>query len=88
MNENPSASLLPSQFEVLARIGQLLARSLDAPQSLREVLRTLGPIWSSGSLVQGLPGGDVWPHRWAGAACGDGGDDQQEDGAFRHERWQ
>jgi hypothetical protein len=25
--------------------------------------------------VQGLPGGDVWPHRWAGDATGDGGHD-------------
>ncbi|HRD99234.1 MAG TPA: DUF1688 family protein, partial [Rubrivivax sp.] len=25
----------------------------------------------SGSKVQGLPAGDVWPHRWAGAAVGD-----------------
>lgn len=51
MNENPSASLLPFQFEVLARIGQLLARSLDAPQSLREVLRTLE---ISGHLSRGM----------------------------------
>jgi hypothetical protein len=34
------------------------------------VLRTLSPIWPSGSRVQGLPAGDVWPHRWAGAAVG------------------
>jgi hypothetical protein len=41
MNETFSTSLLPSQFEVLARVGQLLARALDASQGLREVLRTL-----------------------------------------------
>ncbi|MBN8456046.1 hypothetical protein [Accumulibacter sp.] len=40
MNDR-SASLLQSQFAVLARVGQLLARALDAPQTLREVLRTL-----------------------------------------------
>lgn len=41
MNETISASLLPSQFEVLSRVGQLLASVLDASQGLREVLRTL-----------------------------------------------
>ena len=24
--------------------------------------------------MQGLPAGDVWPHAWAGAACGAGAD--------------
>jgi hypothetical protein len=42
---------------------------------LGEVLRTLGPIWTSGRNVQGLMAGDVWPHRWAGSAVAGGGDD-------------
>ncbi|HAY29850.1 MAG TPA: nif-specific transcriptional activator NifA, partial [Candidatus Accumulibacter sp.] len=50
MNDH-SASLLQSQFAILARVGQLLARSLDAPQTLREVLRTLE---ISGHLSRGL----------------------------------
>ncbi len=43
-----------------------------AAEVLGVVLRVLGPIWTSGSRVQGLPGGDVWPHRWAGAGAGSG----------------
>lgn len=50
MNDH-SASLLESQFVILARVGQLLARALDAPQTLREVLRTLE---ISGHLSRGL----------------------------------
>ncbi len=40
---------------------------------MAEVLRALGPIWASGSTVMGVPAGDVWPHRWAGASDGRGG---------------
>jgi hypothetical protein len=49
-----------------------------ATDVLGEVLRTLGPIWTSGRNVQGLPAGDVWPHRWAGAAIGGLGDGGQD----------
>ncbi|MCY7315483.1 MAG: URC4/urg3 family protein [Rubrivivax sp.] len=48
-------------------------RQVSASDLLAEVLRCLAPIWPSGSKVQGLPAGDVWPHRWAGAAVGGGG---------------
>ena len=48
---------------------------VSARDVLGQVLRVLGPIWTSGSRVQGLPAGDVWPHRWAGDATGDGGRD-------------
>ena len=41
-----------------------------ATDVLGELLRCLSPIWPSGSKVQSLPAGDVWPHRWAGAAVG------------------
>ncbi len=47
--------------------------SVSATEVLGEVLRTLSPIWPSGSKVQGLPAGDVWPHRWAGAGVGSAG---------------
>ena len=47
---------------------------VTATAVLGEVLRLLGPIWTSGSRVQGLLGGDVWPHRWAGAVTGSGVD--------------
>ncbi|MFT3818348.1 MAG: URC4/urg3 family protein [Rubrivivax sp.] len=46
--------------------------SVGADEILRYVLQALGPIWTSGSLVMGVRAGDVWPHRWAGAATGDG----------------
>ena len=49
--------------------------TVSAAEILGEVLRTLGPIWTSGRSVQGLLAGDVWPHRWAGSATGNGGDD-------------
>ncbi len=48
---------------------------VSAAMVLGEVLRIFAPIWTSGSRVQGLPAGDVWAHRWAGAATGDGGQD-------------
>ena len=44
-----------------------------AADILAEVLRALGPIWTGGSSVMGVPAGDVWPHRWAGADDGHGG---------------
>ena len=47
---------------------------LSATELLGAVLRLLSPIFTSGSRVQGLPAGDVWPHRWAGAATGSGND--------------
>jgi hypothetical protein len=37
---------------------------------LGTLLSDYAPIWRSGSRVLGLPAGDVWPHPWAGAACG------------------
>ncbi len=64
---------LPSRpgllFDRLA--GHATAGSLDAGALFAEVLRLLGGVWRGGQ-VQGLPAGDVWPHRWAGAANGQG----------------
>ena len=65
---------------VAARPGMLFDRLTDhgrrsevsADQVLGELLRVFAPIWKSGGLVQGLPAGDVWPHRWAGDATGSG----------------
>jgi len=53
---------------------------ISAAEVLGAVLRLLSPIFTSGSRVQGLPAGDVWPHRWAGAAIGGGGVDTTTDG--------
>jgi hypothetical protein len=54
--------------------------TVSATEILGEVLRLPVPIRSAGSLVQGLPAGDVWPHRWAGAAAGGGRSDRTTGG--------
>ncbi len=46
--------------------------TVSATEVLGEILRSLSPIWPSGSTVQGLAAGDVWAHRWAGAEVGGG----------------
>ena len=45
---------------------------VSAAEVLSEILRSLSPIWPSGTTVQGLAAGDVWAHRWAGAEVGGG----------------
>jgi hypothetical protein len=55
-------------------------QQVRAADVLGELLRTLAPIWPSGSRVQGLPAGDVWPHLWAGAAVAAGQQDRTTDG--------
>ncbi len=40
--------------------------TLSAAQVLRDLLDCFSPIWLTGSVLHGLPLGDVWPHRWAG----------------------
>lgn len=52
---------------------------VSAVEVLGAVLRLLSPIFTS-SRVQGLPAGDVWPHRWAGAAVGPNSVDPTTDG--------
>jgi hypothetical protein len=49
--------------------------TVSATEIMAAVSRVLGPIWTSGSRVQSLQAGDVWPHRWAGAEVGGGGED-------------
>ena len=39
---------------------------ISAAQLLRALLDTFSPIWLTGSVLHGVPLGDVWPHRWAG----------------------
>ena len=56
-------------FDRLTAGGRTVVRAAEV---LAEVLRVLAPIWRSGSVVQGVPAGDVWPHRFAGHA-GPGG---------------
>ena len=48
--------------------------AVNASELLQELLRTMAPIWRSGTVVMGVPAGDVWPHRWAGAATAAGDD--------------
>ena len=50
------------------------ASTVAASDVLLHVLQALGPIWTSGSMVMGVRAGDVWEHRWAGTATGDGED--------------
>ena len=64
-----------------ARPGQLFdgltaggRRSLPAAELLRQVLHAFAPVWTSGGTVKGQPAGDVWPHRFAGAATATGRD--------------
>jgi len=45
---------------------------VSAAQVLREVLRAFASVWKSGSMVSGVPAGDVWPHRFAGGDCAAG----------------
>ena len=49
---------------------------VTATEVLGAVLTAFSSIWPGGSRVQGLAAGDVWPHRWAGAATGGGGTDR------------
>jgi hypothetical protein len=65
----------------LARPGLLYDRLTDAGRSevsasqvLGEVLRAFALVWKSGSMVSGVPAGDVWPHRFAGGDCAAGVD--------------
>lgn len=39
---------------------------VSASQVLRAVLDALSSIWLTGSVLHGVPLGDVWPHPWAG----------------------
>ena len=41
-------------------------REISAASVLRALLDTFSPIWLTGSVLHGVPLGDVWPHRWAG----------------------
>jgi hypothetical protein len=42
---------------------------VSATLVLGEVLRAFALVWKSGSMVSGVPAGDVWPHRFAGGDC-------------------
>lgn len=57
-----------------AASGGQAPQTVSASRLLTELLDITAPIWTSGSRVQGLPGGDVWPHLWAGAATAAGPD--------------
>ncbi|WP_418317271.1 DUF1688 family protein [Piscinibacter sakaiensis] len=46
------------------------ARSVGAEQVLRAVLDIMAPAWRHGSILHGVPLGDVWPHPWAGGESG------------------
>ena len=39
---------------------------INAAQVLCQLLDLFSTIWQTGSVLHGVPLGDVWPHRWAG----------------------
>lgn len=67
------------------RLMQSAGGSVDQPevtasQVLRAVLDAFSSIWLTGSMLQGVPLGDVWPHRWAGGESkSDGGHGTTDD---------
>lgn len=84
---NPMVGL-EGRAGLLARLGATLPRpgvlydrlveggrtQVSATELLRVLLRGLQPVWTSGSVVSGIPAGDVWPHRFAGNATAHGPD--------------
>ncbi len=46
---------------------------VGADQVLRAVLDVFAPIWLNGSVLHGVPLGDVWPHPWAGGESAQAG---------------
>lgn len=56
-----------------ASAAQQAAQHVTAAQVLRAVLDAFSSIWLTGSMLQGVPLGDVWPHRWAGGESKSGG---------------
>ena len=75
---HPAAARPALLFDRISAYGQ--RQAISAAEVLGEVLRVLTPIWPSGSKVQGLPAGDVWPHLWAGAEVGRGGQHRTTEG--------
>jgi hypothetical protein len=53
-------------FDHLVRGGSV--QRLPAPSVLQALLEHLGPIWLTGSQLQGTPLGDCWPHPHAGGS--------------------
>ena len=49
----------------------IIDTEVQTARLLSELLRKLAPLWPA-APVQGLPGGDIWLHRWAGEAVGAG----------------
>lgn len=48
-------------------------RRVGAAQVLRAVLDAFSSIWLTGSVLHGVPLGDVWPHPWAGGESAQAG---------------
>lgn len=70
-----SEGLAPRPSAVLELLTDGFSRAeVDAHVLLQALLRRFAPVWHTGPTVCGQPAGDVWPHRWAGAACGKGSD--------------
>ncbi|MDO9314550.1 MAG: URC4/urg3 family protein [Burkholderiaceae bacterium] len=59
---------------------EVARREVGAGQVLRAVLDAFSSIWLTGGMLQGIPLGDVWHHRWAGGESkSDGGHGTTDD---------
>ncbi len=59
-------------YDLLTGAGKSPHR-VGADQVLRTVLDLFAPIWRNGSVLHGVPLGDVWPHPWAGGESAQAG---------------
>ena len=66
---------------LLDRLGGLVPGApIEAAQVLRVVLDAFSSIWQTGSVLHGVPLGDVWPHPWAGGESAVSGSHGTTDG--------
>ena len=55
-----------TKFDTAVDTDAGMRREISAAAVLRALLDSFASIWLTGSVLHGVPLGDVWPHRWAG----------------------
>ena len=65
------ASARPCDLVQKLSAAAAVGNEVQTARLLSELLRTLAQVWPA-APVQGLPGGDIWLHRWAGEEVGVG----------------
>ena len=65
------ANARPCDLVQTLTAASIIDTEVQTARLLSELLRKLAPLWPA-APVQGLPGGDIWLHRWAGEAVGAG----------------